>query len=350
MRAAVVEAFGRLPSIRTVPDPAPSAEGVVVRVERTGLCRSDWHAWQGHDPDIQLPHVPGHELAGEVVAVGPRVQSLVVGQRVTVPFVSGCFRCAPCRRGDPQVCDAQFQPGFTHWGSFAEYVALHRADGNVIGLPENLSHAEAASLGCRFTTAYRALVQLARLRADECLVVVGCGGVGLSAILIAQALGARSIAVDVDEAKVALARELGAELGIVAREKGNTAARVVEHTRGGACVSLDALGSSATLATSLACLRKRGRHVQVGLLIGERDDPAVNVNRIVSRELSLLGAHGIAASAYPEVFSLIERAQIPLGRVIGETLPLSALPERLARMSDFGGVGIALVSPGAERG
>jgi alcohol dehydrogenase len=349
VKAVVIEAFGAPPVVRDVPDPTPPADGVVVRVERTGICRSDWHAWQGHDPDVRLPHVPGHELSGEVVAIGADVASLRPGDRVTVPFVSGCFRCPTCLRGDPQVCDAQFQPGFTHWGSFAEYVSLHHADGNVVTLPEGFSHAAAASLGCRFTTAYRALVQLAELRAGQTVVIFGCGGVGLSAVLIARALGARAIAVDIDEAKLGLARELGAELGILAGADARVADRVVEHTSGGADVSLDALGSAQTLAQSLTCLRKRGRHVQVGLLIGEASDPSVSMNRIVANELSIFGSHGIAARAYPDVFELIATRGVPLERMIGETIPLSAVPERLAQMTGFGGVGIALVSPALDR-
>lgn len=268
VKAVIFEQFAGPLALQTVPDPVPPAHGVVVRVRSTGICRSDWHGWQGHDKDIRLPHVPGHELAGEIVALGKDVRHLALGERVTVPFVSGCGACAPCGRGDPQVCDAQFQPGFTHWGSFAEYVALHHAEQNVVRLPAEMSYEVAASLGCRFVTSYRALVQLADLRAGETLVVFGCGGVGLSAILIASALGARCIAVDIDAAKLELARSAGATLCIDAREE-RVAERVREHTRGGADVSIDALGSSATLLSSLRSLRKRGRHVQVGQLIGD---------------------------------------------------------------------------------
>ena len=344
MKAVVFEQFAGPLAVQRVADPEPPLHGVVVRVESTGICRSDWHGWQGHDADVRVPHVPGHELAGEIVALGGAVRNLSLGDRVTVPFVSGCGSCAPCGRGDPQVCDAQFQPGFTHWGSFAEYVALHHAEHNVVRLPEQLSYDAAASLGCRFVTAYRALVQLAELRAGETLVVFGCGGVGLCAIMIATALGARSIAVDIDRAKLELARSVGADLLLDARE-GAVAERVRSATGGGADVSIDALGSSLTLRQSLESLRKRGRHVQVGLLVGERADPSVPMGLVISRELVLYGSHGIAASSYGDVFRMIESRRVPLERIIGPHLGLAEVPQQLAALGQFSGVGISLVHP-----
>jgi alcohol dehydrogenase len=341
MRAVVFEQFAGPLAVRHVPDPVPAPGGVVVQVKSTGICRSDWHGWQGHDRDIVLPHVPGHELAGEVVAVGQGVRGLGLGDRVTVPFVSGCGGCSPCLRGDPQVCDAQFQPGFTAWGSFAQYVGLRYAELNVVRLPESLSYEVAASLGCRFTTAYRALVQLAKLCADESLVVFGCGGVGLSAILIARALGARTIAVDVDADKLELAQAIGADMVINARTEPLVAARVVELTSGGAD-----LGSTLTLRQSLESLRKRGRHVQVGLMIGEPVETTLPMGRVIANELALFGSHGISAQAYADVFELISSRHIPLERILGPRLRLEDVPLQLERMGQFAGRGIALVDPG----
>ncbi|HLP67358.1 MAG TPA: alcohol dehydrogenase catalytic domain-containing protein, partial [Rhizobium sp.] len=194
MRAMYYEAFEKMPEIRVLPDPTPTENGVVIKVEASGLCRSDWHGWMGHDPDIRLPHVPGHELAGVIAATGRGVMRYKVGDRVTVPFVSGCGRCGECRSGNQQVCEAQFQPGFTHWGSFAEYVAIDYADQNLVHLPEEMDFATAASLGCRFATSFRAVADQARVKGGEWVAVHGCGGVGLSAIMIAAALGANPIA------------------------------------------------------------------------------------------------------------------------------------------------------------
>ena len=113
MKAVVYEEFRGPLSIRSVPDPVPSENGVVIEVKASGLCRSDWHGWMGHDPEIKLPHVPGHELAGIVTAVGKKIKNWREGDRVTVPFVCGCGACPQCDSGNQQVCDHQFQPGFT---------------------------------------------------------------------------------------------------------------------------------------------------------------------------------------------------------------------------------------------
>src|SRR3954468_2287026 len=264
MRAAVMHAFTQPLSVETVPDPAPAPGGVVVEVRATGVCRSDWHGWMGHDPTIALPHVPGHELCGEVVEVGSAVRGWEVGDRVTVPFCCGCGVCEPCRLGETQICERDVQPGFTIWGSFADLVALPRADLNLVQVPEALTDVEAASLGCRFMTAWSALHVHAGVRAGEWVAVHGCGGVGLAAVMIASAAGASVIAVDIDQRKLARARELGAAETFDA----DPVDAIRSLTGGGAQVSIDALGSAATAANSVRCLRRRGRHIQVGLLLG----------------------------------------------------------------------------------
>ena len=229
MKAVVYEKFGEVPAIRTVPDPTPTPDGVVVKVEATGLCRSDWHGWMGHDPDIRLPHVPGHELAGTVAAVGSRVTRWKEGVRVTVPFVAGCGRCFECASGNHQVCEHQFQPGFTAWGSFAEHVALDFADINLVRLPESMDFATAASLGCRFVTSFRAVVDQGRVTPGEWVAVHGCGGVGLSAIMIASAMGANVIAIDLTEEKLAFAKKIGAVATVNAAETPNVSATLASH-------------------------------------------------------------------------------------------------------------------------
>jgi alcohol dehydrogenase len=198
MKAMIYSEFGGKPTIETVPDPIPKSDGVVVKVIASGICRSDWHGWIGHDQDIILPHVPGHELVGEIVEIGKDVKTLNKGDRITVPFVSGCGHCPQCHSGNQQICDYQFQPGFTAWGSFAEFVALDYADDNVVLLPDELDSVAAASLGCRFITSFRAVVDQAVVQSGEWVVVHGCGGVGLSAIMIANAIGAKVIAVDIN--------------------------------------------------------------------------------------------------------------------------------------------------------
>ncbi|OXS36501.1 zinc-dependent alcohol dehydrogenase family protein [Streptomyces sp. XY006] len=345
MRAVVFERYGEEAEVREVADPEPADHGVVVRVEATGLCRSDWHGWQGHDPDITLPHVPGHELAGVVEAVGARVGRWRPGDRVTVPFICACGTCPSCAGGDHQVCERQTQPGFTHWGSFAQYVALDHADVNLVALPEEMSFATAASLGCRFATAYRAVVQQGRVAAGEWVAVHGCGGVGLSAVMIAAAAGARVVAVDVSPGALELARGFGAAHCVDAGAVPDGAAAVRDLTGGGAHLSLDALGAPATCAASVNGLRRRGRHVQVGLLPSPDGTTPVPMARAIALELELLGSHGMAAHTYPPMLELVRSAVLRPDLLVTSTIPLAEAPSALAAMGTARGAGVTVIEP-----
>ncbi|WP_338898203.1 zinc-dependent alcohol dehydrogenase family protein [Streptomyces sp. TG1A-60] len=345
MRAVTFEEFGKPAGVKNVADPTPTPHGVVVRVEATGLCRSDWHAWQGHDPDITLPHVPGHELAGVVEATGAAVTAWHPGDRVTVPFVCACGNCPACAAGDQQVCERQTQPGFTHWGSFAQYVALDHADVNLVALPEEMSYGTAASLGCRFATAFRAVVTQGRVASGEWAAVHGCGGVGLSAVMIAAASGARVIAVDVSPQALDLAREFGAAHCVDASAVTDTAAAVHDLTAGGAHLSLDALGSPVTCAASVDSLRRRGRHIQVGLLPSETGTTPVPMARAIALELELLGSHGMAAHAYPPMLELVRAGVLRPDLLVTSTISLDAAPEALAAMGTAPGSGVTVIEP-----
>ncbi|MYR23120.1 zinc-dependent alcohol dehydrogenase family protein [Streptomyces sp. SID6137] len=345
MRAVVFEEFGKPAEVREVPDPAPAEHGVVVRVEATGLCRSDWHGWMGHDTDIVLPHVPGHELAGVVEAVGTRVTGRRPGDRVTVPFVCACGTCPACAAGDQQVCERQTQPGFSHWGSFAEYVALDHADVNLVAIPDGMAPGTAAGLGCRFATAFRAVAQQGRAAAGQWVAVHGCGGVGLSAVMIAAAAGARVVAVDIAPGALELARRFGAAHCLDASTVPDTAAAVRELTGGGAHLSLDALGSPATCAASVNSLRRRGRHVQVGLLPSAEGTTPVPMARAIALELELLGSHGMAAHTYPGMLELIRSGVLRPDLLVTSAVPLDAAPAALARMGEAPGAGVTVIEP-----
>ncbi len=344
MRAILVDAPRGVPTPTTVPDPEPPAHGAVIAVRATGVCRSDWHAWVGHDPTVRWPHVPGHEFAGEVVALGPDVRGDWLGARVTAPFCCGCGACATCRGGSTHLCEREFQPGFDGWGSFAEYVAVPWADVNLSRLPEDLGFDEAASLGCRFMTAFHGLVDRAALRPGETVAVFGCGGVGLAAVAIAAAAGARVVAVDRVPEKLTLALELGASAVFDATE-GDAVAAVVEATAGGADVTVDALGSRLTSAQGIRALRPRGRHVQLGLLLGGDADPPLPLQRVVRHELTVVGGHGMPAGSYPRLFSFLDRGRVPLGRLIGERRPLVEAGMALAAMERFAPIGVTLLHP-----
>lgn len=223
MRAAIYQQFRQPLSVQNVSDPVPPDDGVVIAVRATGICRSDWHGWMGHDPDIRVPHVPGHELAGVVAAKGKLVARWNVGDRITVPFVCACGVCRPCRSGNQQVCDHQLQPGFTHWGSFAEFVAIHRADLNLVHLPDELC-------------------------------------------------------------------------------------------------------------------------IQVGLLLAEHSRPALPMDQVLSKELEIIGSHGMQAHRYPAMLEMIRTRQLQPEKLVGRTINLDESIRVLARLDRDPSPGVTIIN------
>ncbi len=342
MKAAVYENFREPLTIQNVADPVPSDEGVVLRVKACGICRSDWHGWMGNDPDIRLPHVPGHELAGIITETGKDVKNWKKGDRVTLPFVGGCGKCGQCASGDQQICDFQFQPGFTNWGAFAELAAIDYADTNLVRLPAEIDFVTASSLGCRFITSFRAVAAQGRVTGGEWVAVHGCGGVGLSAIMIAAAFGANVIAIDIDDEKLAFAESIGAAATLNSKKE-NPVEAVKEITKGGAHVSLDALGSPETCFNSISCLRKRGRHIQVGIMESEHHKTVVPIDLIIGRELEIIGSHGMQAAKYREMFEMIAAGKLAPEKLIGKTVSLEESLTELTQMNSFRGIGITVI-------
>jgi len=343
MRAAIYEQFQQPIKIQNVPDPTPHADGVVIRVMANGICRSDWHGWMGHDSDVRLPHVPGHELAGIVQEIGNDVKHWKRGDRVTVPFAGGCGSCPQCLSGNQQICDNYFQPGFTAWGSFAQFVAIRYADTNLVRLPDAMDFVESASLGCRFITAFRAVVAQGHARPGEWIVVHGCGGLGLAAIMIANALGANVIGIDIKEDTLAFAKLLGATHVINARSEPNVVEAIRDFTGGGAHVSLDALGSAETCRNSILGLRKRGRHVQVGLMVADYKDALVPMNAVIGKELEILGSHGMQAHEFAPMLKMILAHKLEPKKLIHKTVTLEESANELMTMGNFNNVGVTVI-------
>lgn len=347
MRAIYFSQFAGELEVREVPKPIAPFNGIVIEVKATGLCRSDWHAWMGHDSDVKLPHVPGHELAGVVSGVGAGVNQFKVGDRVTVPFVNGCGKCSYCLSGNAQVCPTQTQPGFTQWGSYAEFVSIENADFNLVTLPESISFASAAALGCRFATAFRGLKARAKIQPGEWVVIFGCGGVGQSAIMIAKALGALVIAVDISDNALAKARQSGAD-HLINSKNSDAIAEIWGLTEGGADVSVDALGSQITSSQSILCLRRMGRHLQLGLLPALDGMTPEPMGRVIAYELDVLGSHGMAASDYPEMLEMVEtgllRPELLVERIVGLEQGKSLL-RAIGNFSNAIPAGITIIEP-----
>jgi alcohol dehydrogenase len=347
MRAVRYDGFGEMPYLADVPVPSPAAGWAVVRVEAAGLCRSDWHGWQGHDPDITtLPHTPGHEFAGAVDSVGAGVARVRPGDRVVVPFVCGCGQCAWCASGNAHVCPNQWQPGFHGPGSYAEYVAVPWADFNAVVLPDALASEVGAGLGCRFATAYRGIVDVARVVAGETVAVYGCGGVGLAAVMVARSRGARVVAVDVSDDALAMAARAGADVTVDG--SGDDA---VEQLRtavpDGADVAVDAVGSVSTASAATRSLRIRGRHLQIGLLppaqVGDR--ATIPMHTVISRELTVLGSHGMPAVDYPRLLADVVAGRLDPGMLVTRRIALDDVPAALAGLSGGSEPGVTIIQP-----
>jgi alcohol dehydrogenase len=343
MKAAYYETFKGPVTITQLPDPTPAANEVIIRVKASGVCRSDWHGWQGHDTDIHLPHVPGHELAGIVVAAGSSIRRWTTGDRVTVPFCIGCGTCVQCSNGQQQVCDNYYQPGFTGWGSFAEFVRIPYADDNLVRLPDAMDFVTAAVLGCRFITAWRGVTAQGALQAGNFIAVHGCGGVGLSAIMIAAAVGAVPIAIDIDDAKLAFAKSIGAAFTINARVVVSVPEKITELTKGGAHVSVDALGSRETCGNSIRCLRKQGKHIQLGLMAGTEANPPLPMGEVIAKELQLIGSHGMQAHQYPAMLDWISSGKMQPEKLLGKIITLEESCRELTDLNSFRNTGVTVI-------
>lgn len=341
MRAAVMRDYNADLSLEDVAEPDCPEDGVVLKVIACGVCRSDWHGWSGEHPRVKPPQIPGHEYCGEVVEAGPRAE-YKIGDKLIAPFILACGTCPNCRGGEQNTCTDQRLPGFIEPGAFAEYLAVPR-DHNLSLLPENVSPTLAAGLGCRVTTAWWALTGRAAVKPGEWLAVHGTGGIGLSAMLLGKALGARVVVVDIVDEKLAHAKGLGADAAVNARD-GNTVEAIKDITGGGAHVSIEALGIPATTNASLECLRPLGRHVQVGMPVGETAFMDINMSAVYLGNLSVYGSRGMPSRAYPPLFSLIESGAVDLSPLIAREIPLSGASAELFAFNGPTPPGVAVIT------
>ena len=347
MRAAVMTGIREPLQVMDVKDPELFPHGAIVRVEANGICRSDWHAWTGDwtwfGLSLSFPHVLGHEFCGVVEEVSAECSRVRPGDRVLVPFSQGEGSCEYCRAGQQHLCESRFTPGIAYWGGFGRRVGVPFADVNLVPLPESIGFVEAASMGCRFMTSFHALADRAQVAAGEWVAVHGCGGIGLSAVQIATALGANVVAVDISEDKLALARQLGA-VATVNAQTDDAVKAVVAATRGGAHVSVDALGIAATCRASIMCLRTQGRHLQIGLTsAAEKGVVPIPIDLVVLKEVSLIGSYGMQPSRFGAMLAMVESGKLAPGKLVSHRVALEETSGVLSAMDSFATLGVTVI-------
>ena len=349
MRAALLVEYDSPLSVTSVPDPDLTPSGAVIRVDACGVCRSDWHVWKGDwrwRMNPALPHILGHEVAGEVIAVGREVKNFRAGMKVTLPFHLSCGHCTWCESGQSNLCDTYTAIGFSVPGGFAELINIPNADESLFELPSGVSPLDAAALGCRVTSAFHGIVDKAHLAAGETMIVFGCGGLGLAAVQIGVALGARVVAVDRNQNALDRAADEGALCLLAEGDSSRIAERARDMTSGGADVTVDALGSVHTLTPALESLKKRGRHLQLGLTgVEEKGFLPTALDSVVKRELAIVGSVGCPRESFESLLALVESGKLEPQRLISRRVGLAGIDNAFIEMSDYTSSGFSIVEP-----
>lgn len=350
MRAAQLTEYRKPLEVVEIPDPKCGPTDAVIQVAACGVCRTDWHLWNGDWSWIgfqaPLPHVPGHEVVGTVLEVGAEVRRIRVGDTVVVPWTQGCGVCSSCLRGHINTCERVSMTGFGGYtGAYAEYVAVPNADLNVVTVPESIDPLDAFGLSCRYAAAYGAVVKQGEVQAGEWVAVIGTGGLGLSAVQVATAAGANVIAVDIDEAKLAKAKSEGA-VGAVNASEVNAAEAVQELTKGGAQLTIDTLCRQETILTAMLSTQRQGRVVEAGYTTAPQSGALpIPMDALGLWELRLIG--GGSSTNHPDywqLLSLVERGVLKPSSIVTEQIGLDGVTGVIEAMDTFKNVGFSVVT------
>jgi len=319
MKAVQLIKIGQPLEAREMPAPEPADHEVLVRVEAAGICHSDVHYRSGVSPVGQLPLTPGHEVSGTVERVGQRVLRRRVGDRVCLHYLLTCGRCYFCRTGHEQFCSEGRMIGKHCDGGYAQYIAVPEI--NAVPLPEEISFAHGAVLMCSSATSFHAL-RKARLKAGEAAAVFGVGGLGLSAVQLARAMGALEVyAIDINPDKLKLAKGFGAVAINAAAE--DPVKKIMELTGGrGVDVALELIGLPQTMLQSVRCLAVFGRTALAGIM-----DKPFDLNpytESIGRETEIIGVSDHLLAEIPLLLAYARRGMLDLSPVVTRTIPLEA--------------------------
>jgi len=325
MKAAVVRKFGKPLSIEEVPVPRPGPGQILVRVVASGVCHTDLHAADGDWPvKPKLPFIPGHEGVGFVAALGSGVEDLKEGDRVGVPWLhSACGTCEFCLTGWETLCPRQQNTGYSVNGGFADYVLASAA--YVGRIPDGLNAIDVAPILCAGVTTYKGLKET-DTKPGDWVVIVGVGGLGHVAVQYAKAMGLHVAAVDVADDKLALAKQLGAELTVNAAAKDPAA--VIQKQIGGAHGVLVTAVSPKVFRQAIDMLRRGGTCALVGLPPGDFPTPIFD---LVLKGLTVRGSIVGTRKDLEESLQFAAEGKV---KATVETQPLDAINDVFKRLKD----------------
>ncbi len=331
MNAARLYKAGEPLKVESIPTPVPGANEVLVKVEACGLCGTDIHlAVDGDIPVQASPITLGHEAAGTIVESGEAVAGYAIGDRVALFPSATCGQCRYCMSGRESLCESAKVYGMVRDGSLAEYVTA--PVWSIVPIPDEVSFDEAAIVTDGVSTPFHALRSRGALRTGESVAVVGCGGLGTHAILLARMMGAGFIvAIDTQEAARSRALELGADLAVDPAGEVEPRKVIRQHLGGGVDLSLEFVGRAVSVNTAVSVLETGGRAVVVG--VGMETPQLPPLVRFVGRENSVIGSFGMDKSDIEDLLTLIARGRLDLSRSISARYPLSEINQALERLS-----------------
>lgn len=342
MKAVRLVEVGRPLQMQEVSLPAVGVKDVLVRVKAAGICRSDVHYRAGVSPTRPLPLTLGHEVAGVVEKVGSQVANVKVGDRVCIHYLATCGDCYYCSVGSEQFCVEGAMIGKHRNGGYAEYIVMPAR--SVILLPDEIPFEQGAVLMCSSSTSFHAL-RKSRLEAGETVAVFGVGGLGMSAIQIARALGALQVyAVDINEAKLKLAEKYGAIP--VNAAKSDPVAEIRRLTAGkGVDVALELIGLPQTMGQAVQSLAVLGRAVLVG--ITDRPFEVDSYRGLLGKEAEIVGCSDHLLQELPLLIEFARRGWLDLSNVITRTVSLDAgaINEAMDKLEQFGGDVRTVITP-----
>jgi 2-desacetyl-2-hydroxyethyl bacteriochlorophyllide A dehydrogenase len=328
--------------MQQVPEPTLGSNDVLVRIKAAGICHSDVHYRAGTSSVGPLPQTLGHEAAGVVEQVGQQVRGLRAGDRVALHYLLTCGQCAYCRTGHEQFCPQGRMIGKHADGGYAEYIAVPAR--NAVRLPDEVSFAHGAIMMCSSSTSFHAL-RKARLQAGETVAVFGAGGLGMSAIQLAQVMGALAVyAVDINPAKLALAEDLGATP--VNAAQSDPVAEIRRLTGGrGVDVAVEVIGLKRTMEQAVASLAVLGRAALAG--ISDRPFEIDSYSQLLGREAEVIGTSDHTLRELEILVEYARQGKLDLSRVVARTVPLDAraINAAMDALEEFGGEVRTVITP-----